>query len=63
MFIFKLAGPLYAAGASIIGMWFLWVALKVFYNINDKNAKELLYASFIYLPILLLLIILEGYLV
>ena len=59
LFIFKLAGELYAAGAAIIGMWFLWIALKVFYNINDKNAKQLLYASFIYLPILLLLIILD----
>ncbi len=59
LFILQLAGELYAAGAAIIGMWFLWVALKVFYNINDKNAKQLLYASFIYLPVLLLLIILD----
>ena len=59
LFIFKLVGILYAAGAAIIGMWFLWIALKVFYNINDSNAKQLLYASFIYLPILLLIIILD----
>jgi len=59
LFILKLAGVLYAVGAAIIGMWFLWVALKVFYNLNNKNAKQLLYASFIYLPILLLLIILD----
>ena len=30
LFILQLAGELYAAGAAIIGMWFLWIALKVF---------------------------------
>ena len=59
LFALKLAGIFYIVGAAIIGMLFLSVALKVFYNINDHNARQLLYASFIYLPILLLLIILD----
>ncbi len=59
LFALKLVGIFYIVGAVIIGMFFLSVALKVFYNINDKNARQLLYASFIYLPILLLLIILD----
>ena len=59
LFSLKLVGIFYIVGAAIIGMLFLSVALKVFYNINDNNARQLLYASFIYLPILLLLIILD----
>jgi len=59
LFALKLVGMIYIVGAVIIGMFFLSVALKVFYNINDQNARQLLYASFIYLPILLLLIILD----
>ena len=59
LFALKLVGIFYIVGAAIIGMLFLSVALKVFYNINDNNARQLLYASFIYLPILLLLIILD----
>ena len=59
LFALKLVGIIYIVGAVIIGMLFLSVALKVFYDINDQNAKQLLYASFIYLPILLLLIILD----
>ena len=59
LFALKLVGIFYIVGAAIIGMLFLSVALKVFYNINDNNARQLLYASFIYLPILLLLIIID----
>ena len=59
LFALKLVGMIYVVGAVIIGMLFLSIALKVFYHINDQNAKQLLYASFIYLPILLLLIILD----
>ena len=59
LFALKLVGIIYIIGAVIIGMFFLSVALKVFYDINNQNARQLLYASFIYLPILLLLIILD----
>ena len=59
LFALKLVGIIYIIGAVVIGMLFLSIALKVFYDINDENARQLLYASFIYLPILLLLIILD----
>ena len=55
----KIVGILYATGAGLLGILMLSVGLKIMDNNDHINAKKLLYASLIYLPVLLLLIIID----
>ena len=59
LYIMKIVGILYATGAGLLGILMLSVGLKIMDNNDHINAKKLLYASLIYLPVLLLLIILD----
>ncbi|PZE17174.1 protoheme IX farnesyltransferase [Putridiphycobacter roseus] len=36
----------------IAGGWFLWLTIKLYIHQDDKSAKKLMFASFIYLPII-----------
>ncbi len=59
LYIIQLAGLFYAVSAAVLGLAFLIVAL---YNIpfkEGKNARWLLLSSILYLPILLVLILLD----
>lgn len=38
--------------ALIIGIWFFYYAYKLFLTCDDKDARKLMFASFIYLPII-----------
>ncbi len=38
--------------ASLAGVWFFLKAYKLYMNLDDKSAKALMFASFIYLPII-----------
>ncbi len=38
--------------ASILGGWFFLLAYKLFLTLDDKDAKKLMFASFVYLPII-----------
>ena len=59
LYILKIAGIFYAIGAALIGMIFFVIALQVSINSNKKNARRLMLASIIYLPVLLILILIE----
>ena len=59
LYILKIVGILYATGSGLLGILMLSVGIKVIDNKDFINAKKLLFASLIYLPILLLLIILD----
>ena len=59
LYIFKVAGIFYAVGAALLGVAFLMVALKVIMESNKKNARRLMLASIIYLPLLLIIILIE----
>ena len=59
LYILKIAGIFYAIGAALIGMLFFAIALQVSMNSNKKNARRLMLASIVYLPVLFLLILLE----
>jgi len=59
LYILKVGGIVYAVGAALLGVAFFIVALKVIVESNKKNAKRLMLASIIYLPLLLIIILIE----
>jgi len=59
LYILKVGGVVYAVGAALLGVAFFMVALKVIMESNKKNARRLMLASVIYLPILLIIILIE----
>ena len=59
LYILKVAGIIYAVGAALLGVAFFIVALKVIMESNKKNARRLMLASIIYLPLLLIIILIE----
>jgi protoheme IX farnesyltransferase len=58
-FIFKMAGPLYLAGALALGLGFLGCALSFSRRLDTAHARRLFYASILYLPLLLGLIVFD----
>jgi len=52
-FIFKLAGPVYLAGALVLGAGYLWCAIQFSRQLTMARARQLFLASIIYLPLLL----------
>ena len=59
LYILKVGGIVYAVGAALLGVAFFMVALKVIIESNKKNARRLMLASIIYLPLLLIIILIE----
>ena len=59
LYTLKVAGIVYAVGAAVLGLGLLAVGVNVVYKQNNSNAKILLFASIIYLPLLLLLILFD----
>jgi len=55
--LFGLAGPVYLAGALALGAGFLWCAFQFSRRVSVAGARRLFYASIIYLPLLLALIV------
>nr|MBC8407183.1 protoheme IX farnesyltransferase [Paracoccaceae bacterium] len=43
----------------ILGIWFATKAIGLFKNVDDASAKKLMFASFIYLPLLQLIYIID----
>jgi protoheme IX farnesyltransferase len=58
--VFGMTGRFYLWGALLIGLGLLWVALDFAHNRGTKDARRLLKASVLYLPLLLLLIFLDA---
>jgi protoheme IX farnesyltransferase len=58
-FLFKLAGPVYLAGALALGLAFLWYAIQFSRHLNVSRARQLFFASILYLPLLLVLMVLD----
>ena len=52
-FAFHLVGPIYLFGALTLGLVFLWCAFQFQRKLTVKRARQLFYASIIYLPLLL----------
>ncbi len=58
-FLFKLVGPLYLFGALALGGVFLWCAFQFARRRTVRRARVLFYASILYLPLLLILMVLD----
>lgn len=54
-----MAGIIYAIGALIMGAMFLWFSAQVVLNRSRESARHVLRASVAYLPLLLLLMVLD----
>jgi len=52
-FLFNLAGVIYLGGALLLSVLFLWRAIRFSRELTDQGARQLFYASIIYLPLLL----------
>ena len=58
-FLFKMVGPVYCLGALILGLIFLGFAISFSRQMTQARARHLFYASIIYLPLLLGLMVLD----
>jgi protoheme IX farnesyltransferase len=58
-FLFKLAGPVYLAGALVLGLAFLWYAIQFSRQLTVSRARQLFFVSILYLPLLLVLMVLD----
>jgi protoheme IX farnesyltransferase len=58
-FLFKMVGPVYLAGAILLGVAFLWCAFQFSRQLTLPRARALFFASIIYLPSLLGLMVLD----
>lgn len=54
-----LAGGWYFAGALVLGMFYLAASVRFWADVSDQNARDLLRASIIYLPVILALLLLN----
>jgi heme o synthase len=54
-----LGGHWYFAGALALGLFYLYFATRFCLDVNDRTARRLLRASFLYLPLVLLLLLLD----
>ncbi len=58
---FGLTGSVYFIGVSLLGILFIVASLRLLRNPSHKFARELLYLSLCYLPVILTAIILDRY--
>jgi protoheme IX farnesyltransferase len=58
-FVFKLTGPIYLAGALILGLTFLWFAIQFSRQLTLPRARQLFFISILYLPLLLIVMVLD----
>jgi heme o synthase len=58
-FVFQLTGPVYLAGALVLGLAYVWFALQFARRLTFRSARRLFYWSIVYLPMLLALMVLE----
>jgi protoheme IX farnesyltransferase len=58
-FMFHLAGPVYLAGAIVLGLAFIWFAIQFSRHLTIPRARQLFYVSILYLPALLVLMVLD----
>jgi heme o synthase len=58
-FLFKLVGPVYLCGAFVLGVAFMWCAFQFARQRSLPRARTLFYASILYLPLLLGLMVFD----
>jgi protoheme IX farnesyltransferase len=58
-FLFNLTGAIYLVGALILGLTFAWFAIQFSRDRTVARARQLFYASLVYLPLLLAVMVLD----
>jgi protoheme IX farnesyltransferase len=58
-FTMRLTGPVYVFGAVLLGLLFLVAAVRFSRDLSMVNARRLFFASIIYLPLLLGLMVVD----
>ena len=58
-FLLKLTGPIYLAGSLALGLAFVWFAIQFARQLTVSRARQLFYASILYLPLLLAVMVLD----
>lgn len=58
-FLFNLAGPIYLGGALVLGLVFVWFAIRFSRQRTVARARQLFYVSLVYLPLLLAVMVLD----
>jgi heme o synthase len=58
-FVFQVSGALYFFGALALGLVFLWCALRFARQLDRLSARRLFFASIVYLPLLLGLMVFD----
>ena len=58
-YLFRLAGPIYLVSALVLGLTFAWFAFQFVRHATVARARQLFYASLIYLPVLLAVMVLD----
>ncbi len=56
-FFLGISGAIFLAGASILGIWFLWASIRAARAKTKEKASRLLLVSVIYLPLLFILMV------
>ncbi|MGH9819872.1 MAG: heme o synthase [Pyrinomonadaceae bacterium] len=60
-FFLAFAGKVYLIGAAVLGLWFLWASISAARTKTNEQARKLLLVSVIYLPLLLILLVLDKH--
>jgi protoheme IX farnesyltransferase len=58
-FFIGFAGLIYLIGASLLGLWFLWVSIQAARAKSIEKARKLLLVSVIYIPLIFLLMVFD----
>ena len=58
-FVFHLAGPVYLFGAMVLGLAYIWFAVRFSLRLTIPRARQLFLASILYLPLLLGLMVFD----
>ena len=58
-FLFHLAGPVYLTGAILLGLGFFWCAVRFVREMSLSHARQLFFASIVYLPLLLAVMVFD----
>ena len=59
LYIIKIAGVYFAIAAAILGVIFILVTIKMLIEGTVRSAKHLMFASILYLPLILMILVLE----
>ena len=62
-FTLKLVGAAYLVGAVLLGLLFLMAAVSFSRNLSRQSARRLFFASIIYLPLLLGLMVVDKWMI